>query len=355
MQKKILIIEDNPEILDNISEILELDGYEILKAQNGKQGVEAAINNQPDLIICDIMMPVMDGYAVLHMLQKNEKLQNIPFIFLSAKNERTDIRKGMQLGADDYISKPFDPTDLLNVIAVRLKKSETLKKAFGNDNLENINELLQFFGEGKSLEELSGNRATKKYSKKQVIYTEGSNPHSLYYLLHGRIKTFKRNDDGKDLIVELYGESDFFGYIALLEGTVYKESAEVLEDAELAIIPREEFELLVYRDKQVAYKFFNMLAKSVTEKENRLLGQAYNSLRKKVAVAILTLKDKYHINKEEAFSINMSRENIASIAGTATESLIRTLSDFKNEKLIDIREVNIIIADEKKLRDLAGN
>ena len=124
MKKKILIIEDNPEILDNISEILELDGYEILKAQNGKQGVEAAIANVPDLIICDIMMPVMDGYAVLHMLQKNEKLQNIPFIFLSAKNERTDIRKGMQLGADDYISKPFEPTDLLNVIAVRLKKSE---------------------------------------------------------------------------------------------------------------------------------------------------------------------------------------------------------------------------------------
>lgn len=101
-----------------------MDGYEILKAQNGKQGVEAAIANVPDLIICDIMMPVMDGYAVLHMLQKNEKLQNIPFVFLSAKNERTDIRKGMQLGADDYISKPFEPTDLLNVIAVRLKKSE---------------------------------------------------------------------------------------------------------------------------------------------------------------------------------------------------------------------------------------
>lgn len=103
---------------------MELDGYEILKAQNGKQGVEAAIANVPDLIICDIMMPVMDGYAVLHMLQKNEKLQNIPFVFLSAKNERTDIRKGMQLGADDYISKPFEPTDLLNVIAIRLKKSE---------------------------------------------------------------------------------------------------------------------------------------------------------------------------------------------------------------------------------------
>ena len=141
----------------------------------------------------------------------------------------------------------------------------------------------------------------------------------------------------------------------MLEGATYKESAEVLEDAELAIIPREEFELLVYRDKQVVGKFFKMLAKSVTEKENRLLGQAYNSLRKKVAVAILTIKDKYHINKEETFSINMSRENIAAIAGTATESLIRTLSDFKSEKLIDIREVNITIINENKLRELAGN
>lgn len=354
MQRTILIIEDNPQILDNISEILELDGYAILRAQNGKQGVETAIANRPDLIICDITMPVMDGYAVLHMLQKNEISQNIPFIFLSAKNERTDIRKGMQLGADDYISKPFDPTDLLNVVEVRLKKSEAMKKALGNNNLENINELLHFSGHGKTLTELANNRKLKKYAKKQIIYAEGTNPHSLYYLLQGKIKTFISNDDGKDLIVELYGENDFFGYIALLESTVYKESAEVLEDAEVAIIPREEFELLVYSDKQVANKFITMLAKSVTEKENRLLGQAYNSLRKKVAVAVLALKDKYHINKEEVFSINMSRENIAAIAGTASESLIRTLSDFKNEKLIDIREVNIIIVNEQKLRDLAG-
>lgn len=355
MKKKILIIEDNPDILDNISEILELAGYTILKAPNGKQGIETAIDDEPDLIICDIMMPVLDGFGVLHMLQKNEKLQNIPFVFLSAKNERTDVRKGMQMGADDYISKPFDPTDLLNVIEIRLKKSEALKKTLSDDKLENVNELLQYFEKGRSLQDLSNNRKAKKYSKKEMIYMEGNHPHSLYYLLDGKVKTFKRNDDGKDLIVELYGKGDFFGYIALLEGTVYKESAEVLEDAEIALIPREEFELLVYRDKQVASKFFQMIAKNVTEKENKLLGQAYNSLRKKVAVAILTLKEKYHTNKDEFFSISMSRENIAAIAGTATESLIRTLSDFKNEKLIDIQGANIIIIKELKLKDLAGN
>lgn len=354
MQKKILIIEDNADIVDNISEILDLAGYETFKAVNGKQGVETAISKVPDLIICDIMMPVLDGYGVLHMLQKNEKLQNIPFIFLSAKNERIEVRRGMQLGADDYIGKPFDPTDLLNAVEVRLKKSEAIKKAIGDNNLQNINGLLQSFGGGTTLKELSKNRRAKKYSKKELIYTEGNHPHNLYYLLNGRIKTFKRNDDGKDLIVELYGKDDFLGHIALLEDTVYKESAEVLEDAELALIPREEFEMLVYRDKEVAGNFFKMLAKNITEKENKLLCQAYNSLRKKVAVAIITLKEKYHINKEEFFSISMSRENIAAIAGTATESLIRTLRDFKNEELIDIRGTNIIIINEKKLKDLAG-
>jgi CRP/FNR family transcriptional regulator, cyclic AMP receptor protein len=354
MQKKILIIEDNADIVDNISEILDLAGYETFKAVNGKQGVETAISKVPDLIICDIMMPVLDGYGVLHMLQKNEKLQNIPFIFLSAKNERIEVRKGMQLGADDYIGKPFDPTDLLNAVEVRLKKSEAIKKAIGDNNLQNINGLLQSFGGGTTLKELSNNRRAKKYSKKELIYTEGNHPHNLYYLLNGRVKTFKRNDDGKDLIVELYGKDDFFGHIALLEDTVYKESAEVLEDAELALIPREEFEMLVYRDKEVAANFFKVLAKNITEKENKLLGQAYNSLRKKVAVAILTLKEKYHINKGEAFSISMSRENMAAIAGTATESLIRTLSDFKTDKLIEIRGANIIIVNEKKLKDLAG-
>ena len=121
MQKKILIIEDNSLIRDNISEILDLAGYETLKAENGKQGIEQAIATVPDLIICDIMMPVIDGYGVLHIVQTNDKLKNIPFIFLSAKNERPEVRKGMQLGADDYIGKPFDPTDLLNTVEVSIR------------------------------------------------------------------------------------------------------------------------------------------------------------------------------------------------------------------------------------------
>ncbi|HEX2607090.1 MAG TPA: response regulator, partial [Flavisolibacter sp.] len=111
--KKVLVIEDNPEIRENTAELLELSHYQVMTAANGKEGVAQALTHKPDLILCDIMMPELDGYGVLHMVQKNPELQRTPFIFLTAKAEATEVRRGMSLGADDYISKPFDPSDLL--------------------------------------------------------------------------------------------------------------------------------------------------------------------------------------------------------------------------------------------------
>ena len=99
--KTILLIEDNEDIRENTAEILDLAGYKVLTAENGKIGVELALEHKPDLVICDIMMPVMDGYGVLHMLQRNEEMMDTPFIFLTAKTERSDFRKGMEMGADD--------------------------------------------------------------------------------------------------------------------------------------------------------------------------------------------------------------------------------------------------------------
>ena len=165
------------------------------------------------------------------------------------------------------------------------------------------------------------------------------------------MKTFKSNDDGKELVVGLYTEGDFLGYVALLEGSSYKETAEAMEDSELAIIPKADFDELMNSNPQVAQKFIQLLAKNVADKEEHLLGLAYNSLRKKVADALMSLQRKYKTG-DGHFSINISRENLASIAGTATESLIRTLGDFRTEKLIDIKEGNIIILNEKKLENL---
>ncbi len=349
--KKILLIEDNDDIRNNTAEILELASYKVITAENGKAGVEKAIEYTPDLIICDIMMPELDGYGVLHAVHKNETIKNTPFIFLTAKTERSDFRKGMELGADDYITKPFDGTELLNAVDSRLKKIDLLKQVF-NPGMDGFNNLMEASFGAAALQMLAKDRDTNKYKKKQNIYSEGNHPNRLYYVVSGKIKTFKTNDDGKELVIDLFSPGDFLGYIAMLEGTVYKDTAEALEETELAVIPKEEFDNLLNKNAEVAKKFIQLLAQNVSAKENQLLGLAYNSLRKKVAEALIHLLKKYKKTADEKFSIDISRENLATIAGTATESLIRTLSDFKSEKLIDIKDGGITIINQNKLENL---
>lgn len=349
--KQLLLIEDNNEIRENTAEILELAGYKVSTAENGKIGVEKALELKPDLIICDIMMPVLDGYGVLHLLNKNPDLTGTPFIFLTAKAERSDFRKGMEMGADDYITKPFNDIELLNAVESRLKKTELLSKNF-NPDADGMQQMLNEFSGKDPLKDLAADRNINHYKKKQSIYTEGNHPNRLYYVQKGKIKTCKTNDAGKELTIGLFNEGDFFGYNALLEETVYKETAEAIEDSEVAIIPKEDFENLLHSSREVTHKFIKLLAKNVTEKENQLLGLAYNSLRKRVADALLALQAKYKNESQDKFSIHISREDLANIAGTATESLIRTLSDFKSEHLIEIKDGNIIITNEKKLENM---
>src|SRR5690349_3642107 len=140
--KKILLIEDNQNIRENTAEILELANYKVFTAENGKAGVELALQEKPDLVICDIMMPVLDGYGVLHLLHKNPEVKYTPFIFLSAKAERSDMRKGMEMGADDYLTKPFEETELLNAVESRLKRTEMMKKDL-SPGLTGVNELIE--------------------------------------------------------------------------------------------------------------------------------------------------------------------------------------------------------------------
>jgi CheY-like chemotaxis protein/CRP-like cAMP-binding protein len=350
--KKILVIEDNKDILENTAEILELSNYKVYAASNGKEGVDMALNSRPDLILCDIMMPGLDGYGVLHIIQRKPEIQNTPFIFLTAKAEQSEVRKGMSLGADDYITKPFEPSDLLQAIEGRLKKAELVKQTISN-GLKGVNELIEFVGGDRALNEFIENRNIDKYKKKQRIFSEGNHPVRLYYLQKGKVKVFKTNDDGKELIVKIVNEGEFFGYIALLENTVYKESADALEDCEIVLIARNEFEELMNSNAEVSRKFIRLLASDITEKEEQLIHIAYNSLRRKVADALLKVQKKY-VGSDEKFNINLSRENLAAMAGTATESLIRTLTEFKAEKLIDIVDSKIAIVNSQKLAHLAN-
>lgn len=347
--KKILLIEDNPEIRENTAEILELDNYEVLTAENGKIGVDKAISELPDLIICDIMMPVLDGYGVLHLLSRNPLTAEIPFIFLTAKADRTDFRKGMEMGADDYITKPFEDIELLNAIESRLRKMALVKKSY-EASLSGLNKLVQDVGGEEELQRLTSKREKRFYKKKTEIYRENNFPFHLFFIEKGRIKTFKTNDDGKELIVNLYKEGQFFGYTNLLIEQPYAESAAAIEDCELSLIPKSEFFDLMNQNRQVARKFIEMLSNDVKENEEQLIKLAYNSVRKRVAEALLKFFEQ-SVN-EEINGMKISREDLSNVAGTSLETAIRTLSDFKDEGLVDIRTGKVRILDHEKLKKL---
>ncbi len=346
--KKILLIEDNADMRENTAEILELANYKVISAPNGRVGVEKASKENPDLIICDIMMPELDGYGVLYLLSKNPSTASIPFIFLTAKAEKADLRKGMSMGADDYLTKPFEEMELLNAVEARLRKSDVFRKEF----TKNIEGLSEFLAQARGLEELSRLSADRKvhhFKKKEMIYMEGEEPNGIIFVVKGRIKTYKTNEDGKEFITGIHKEGDFLGYIDLIENTEYRESAEAMDEAEVTIIPRQDFFSLLYSNRDVAAKFIKLLSNNLQETEDRLLNLAYNSVRKRVADALITLQQRYHTAKDQNSGFSVSREDLASMVGTATESVIRTLSDFKEEKLIDIKEKNIFILNPDRL------
>lgn len=350
---KILLIEDNPDMRENTAEILELSDYEVITAENGKVGVELAKEHHPNLIICDIMMPELDGYGVLRILSKLPETAGIPFIFLTAKAEKVDFRKGMKLGADDYLTKPFEEIELMDAIEMRLKKSSSVKSNISKGS----NALSQFVGNlqhVKSLEDLAKNRQTTIYKKKQIVFSEGSYPHEVFFIKSGKVKLSKANVDGKEYITDLLGEGDFMGHLAILENTKHTESATILEDAEITRISRDDFYNLVHMNRDIATQFIKLLSDNIREKEQRLLQLAYSSVRQRVADALLLLKDRYQKEASSTFKMTITRDDLASIVGTATESLIRTLSDFKEEQLVSINGGEITIVNELKLKKVGS-
>ncbi|MCJ7935917.1 MAG: response regulator [Chryseobacterium sp.] len=344
---RILIIEDNEDIRESTSEILGLADYEVFQASNGKQGVDLAIKYIPDIVLCDIMMPELDGYGVLHLLSKREDTALIPFIFITAKVDRAEIRKGIEMGADDYLTKPFDDIELLSAIESRLKKKERQKSLYSS----NLVKMTNVFQASHGLDELKkafDERKIKSFKKRQIIYYEGDTAHAVYLIISGSVKTTKMTEDGKELMTGVYGPEDYFGMTSLLAGKEYKETAEVLEDAELCSVPREVIDPLLYKYPDIAEKFITILAHNVLDHEEQLLQLAYFSVRKRMAEVLLKLHAKY----PQAESFEISRENLASMAGMAIETVSRILSDFKEENLIDRSAGKITILDVIRLQKL---
>lgn len=346
MKKKILLIEDNQDVRENVAEILTLSDYEVYAAQNGKEGVEVAQKELPDLIVCDIAMPLLDGFGVLHLLGKAPETSRIPFIFLTARSDRETFRRGMEMGADDFITKPFEDSELLRAIETRLKKQSFADAEFQRTAAG----FSEFMNDAHALDIIRHSAETSPVfdlQKKDMVYREGTQPRYVYFIEKGKVKTVILSNDGKELMTGLYGEGDFFGYLAMFEDAEYAESAVAVEDSRLHAIPRSDFFALLSNNPNVSAKFIRIMANQITENEEKLLRIAYDSVRKRIAEALVEIYRTY-ASGNGAREIEISRQELASYVGTATETVIRTLSAFKSEGLIDIVQGNIII------RDLAG-
>jgi len=346
--KTVLIIEDDTVLRENTAELLELSNYKVITACEGKTGIDIAKKQLPDIIVCDIMMPGLDGYETLKILAQNKTTKCIPFIFLSAKTEHRDIRKGMNMGADDYITKPFTEEELVSAIESRLAKASILKdlKTKTNnvlikneDEIQTLNDLKNFLdnhGTGFSCE------------KDTVVYNEGDHSNYIYLINTGTVKCFQIDEQGKELVTALYKEDDLFGYTSFTDNQPHKETAKAIENVKLVGISTLEFNQLLLDNHKIALELIQLLTDNLLGVKSQLLEMAYSSVNKKTAVTILKFAEK--INRKPEDSIKISRSDLASVAGIATETLIRALASFKKQGIIQTDGRNIKILDIERLK-----
>ncbi|WP_178988325.1 response regulator [Winogradskyella schleiferi] len=348
--KTVLLIEDDTVLRENTAELLELSNYDVITATNGEIGLEKALREKPDIIVCDIMMPILDGYGVLEGLSKHNETKFIPFIFLSAKTEHKDVRKGMDFGADDYITKPFTEDEIVSAIESRIAKANLFKEEresdkrineTNEDELRTLNDLKNFFDD---------NGTVFSYHKDDIIYKEGHNSNYIYLILKGIVRCYKFDEKGKELTTALHKEDDLFGYTSFTQNIPYRETAAALEDLEMVGVSKAELKDVLDKNHKVTLEVIQLLTDDITGVKDQLLQMAYSSVKRKTASTILRFAEK--INSKPDDPIKISRYDLASVAGIATETFIRTMSDFKKQGLIEMDGRNIKVIDLEKLKDI---
>ncbi len=344
-KSKLLIIEDNEEVRENLAEILELYGYEVITANHGLEGVKLALSNIPDLILCDVMMPELDGYGVLNLLTENEKTAAIPFVFITARTEKEDIRRGMNLGADDYITKPFYKDELLQVVGTRLKKAARNNPAPApthphlSDPQRGMETLVATFSDiGTSI----------VYGQGELIARDGEYPHFLYRVEEGHVHLSRTHEYGRDYIIADLGPKNLFGTACVLERLpLYYSARAASETVRCSRLPANRLLELVNRDRNVAETLMHLLAGEAVERSDRLVQQAYDSVRRRTALVLCDLHARY-----QGATIDLSREELAQMVGTTKESVIRALSDFRRDGLVTTNGRQIDVSQPDKLRGL---
>lgn len=343
----ILLIEDDRSLRENTKEILELAGYNVETAENGRKGVQLALSKDIDLILCDIIMPVLDGYSVLKELSTVPRTQKILFIFLTAKSGLKEIRAGMNLGADDYLVKPFEEQELLDTIHSRLLKFQISHKYNSNNSkngsskIADIQHFKEYFIE---------NGEKKNLMKNEVLFRENNLSRYVYFLKKGLIKTFKMDEYGKELITGIYHKESFLGLYSFNGLVSYPESSLAMGPSLLYRLPSNFLREAFKYNTQLTMELAQNIAEEIIELKNHLLQTAYSSALRKTINTILDFSQKMKFEENEMGEI--SRSDLANIAGISKESFIRCLSTLKNEGFINIEGRNFQILNMSGLRKI---
>ncbi|MBK7232018.1 MAG: response regulator [Saprospiraceae bacterium] len=343
-QSKILIIEDNDEMRENISEILALAGYEVFVAKDGILGIQEARTQLPHLILCDIMMPNLDGFGVLKIKSQDPLLKDIPLIFLTAKAEKEDFRKGMNLGAEDYLMKPFDDVDLLQIIETKLEKYERLST---NYKVKRLASLVRFneFKNLPQVKELVADSAIKDFGKKSILWNHDEPISNYMWLENGIVKESLDTVGFKEIIIDFVHDRNFIDNSYLFKSH-YRSKCETVEACKIKFISKQQLESIIVQENMMQALLEHSLSQ-YHDISRRLAVNSFGNVREKIAYHLLILHQTF---KEQV--IRLSREDLSSFCGMAKETLIRTLADFKEEKLIDTDAKSIIILNMKGLENI---
>jgi CRP-like cAMP-binding protein/CheY-like chemotaxis protein len=342
--KTILVIESNVNAMNAYTEILRVVGYKTITALDGDIGINMAIANAPDLILCNVSLGNIDGFGVLAVLSKNILTSNIPFIFISTAFKLDILRRGMDMGADDFITRPFQDDQLLRAVNSRINKLKTFNHnpensiAVGNENFDDI----------PHIKEIISQSNYRRLKKKQTLYFEGDYCQGVYFLDVGNIKTFKLNSDGRELITNLYQPKSFIGIGYLLLNSPLAETAEALENCSLYFTPKKVILELLELYPSLNQYFIKILSINLKEKEDQLVEIAYESVSKRLSKVLIRLNR----TASPIDYIAITRDDLAGLTGIATETVSRILSDFKHQNLIEKNGSHIHIVNLKKLQEL---
>ena len=348
MTGAILIIDDQKSVRENIAELLELAGHRVLQAENGIEGIRMAKSHLPDLVLCDIMMPELDGYGVAEVLGRQPETSGIPLIFLTAKADAADFRKGLAKGAVDYISKPFQSHELLETIEMRLKREHTPRraeagKAAWKNWVVGLDSDHPATLQGAPLQVL-------RMDKGANLYTEGDGSRFLWFIKSGFVKQERMDSKGKKLCLRTLGPGEFCGWAGEFEHGIHGEDCAAITEIEAIRIPQSDVHEAFMERPELALELLRRTTESAREFESAALSLAYGSARENTARALL----RFAVPSPNGPIIRLSREDLANSVGMASESIIRTLANFKQEGLTDTIGRTVVLLDLNGLEDELG-